>query len=84
MSGERIFQILAVALIGVAAYFLWQGDTDWLFAAAVLGACCFFISIRFQIKDRVRTREADEAELLEEGESDYIEDLPTTSQNREP
>ena len=74
MSGERIFQILAVALIGVAAWFLWNGDTDMLFAAVVLASCSFFISIRFQIKDRMRSREAAETELLDEGQTDYIDD----------
>lgn len=57
----RFFQILAVVLIGVAAYFLWTGNTDGLFIAAVLGAVCFFLSIRFQVKDRMRSR-ADETE----------------------
>ena len=69
MTTERIFQILAVALAEVAAYFLWQGDTDKLFVAAVLGACSFFLSIRFQFKERMRQREAAnaaEAEFEEE------------------
>jgi hypothetical protein len=69
MTTERIFQILAVALAGVAAYFLWQGDTDKLFVAAVLGACSFFLSIRFQFKERMLQREdaaASEAEMQEE------------------
>jgi hypothetical protein len=82
MTTERIFQILAVALAGVAAYFLWQGDTDKLFVAAVLGACSFFLSIRFQFKERMRQREADaasEAELEEESpnESKSDDSYPT-------
>ena len=77
MSGERIFQILAVVLIGIAAYFLRQGKTDWLFAAAVLGACAFFISIRFQIKSRMQ-RQAAEAEFDEEL------DEPSTEPKTEP
>jgi hypothetical protein len=80
MTGERIFQILAVVFAGVAAYFLWQGETDWLFVAAVLGACSFFISIRFQIKDRALAREAAEAELAEEPADDAEpEETPTNS-----
>ena len=56
---ERLFQILAVILAGVAAFFLWQGNTDGLFVSAVLGAVCFFLSIRFQVKERNNQREAE-------------------------
>jgi uncharacterized membrane protein len=54
---ERLFQILAVILIGVAAYFLWTGNKDGTFIAAVLGAVAFFLSIRFQVKERLKQRE---------------------------
>lgn len=59
---ERIFQITAVILIGVAAYFLWQGNTDGTFIAAVLGAAAFFLSVRFQVKERLKSRNDSEAE----------------------
>ncbi len=39
---ERVFQISAAVLIGVAAFFVWQGSTDAVFIAAVAGAVCFF------------------------------------------
>lgn len=54
---ERIFQILAVILAGVAAFFLWKGDSDGAFVAAVLGAVSFFLSVRFQVKERIKQRE---------------------------
>lgn len=54
---ERFFQITAVILIGVAAYFLWQGNGDGAFVAAVLGAIAFFLSVRFQVKGRLKQRE---------------------------
>ena len=54
---ERIFQILAVILAGIAAYFLWQGNNDGAFVAAVLGSVSFFLSIRFQVKERMKQRE---------------------------
>ena len=54
---ERFFQITAVILIGVAAYFLWNGNKDGVFVAAVLGAVAFFLSIRFQVKGRLKQRE---------------------------
>ena len=57
---ERVFQILAVILIGVAAYFLWSGHKDGVFVSAVLGAVCFFLSVRFQVKERLKTRETTE------------------------
>ena len=65
---ERIFQILAVILAGVAAYFLWIGNTDWLFLSAVAGAVCFFLSIRFQVKERLKVRDAERL-AEEEGEN---------------
>ncbi len=59
---ERLFQITAVILIGVAAYFLWTGNTDGVFIAAVLGAVAFFLSVRFQVKERLKQRENETAE----------------------
>ena len=59
---ERLFQITAVTLIGVAAYFLWKGNTDGTFIAAVLGAVAFFLSVRFQVKGRLKQRENEAAE----------------------
>lgn len=56
---ERVFQIAAVILAVVAAYFLWQGDTDGLFLGAVGGAVCFFLSVRSQVKGRLKQREAE-------------------------
>ncbi len=56
---ERVFQITAVILIGVAAYFLWQGNKDGTFVAAVLGAVAFFLSVRFQVKGRLKQRESE-------------------------
>lgn len=57
---ERLFQILAVVLAGIAAFFWYRGQTDALFVSAVLGAVCFFLSIRFQVKERLKRREASE------------------------
>lgn len=59
---ERFFQIAAVILIGIAAYFLWSGNTDGTFVAAVLGAVAFFLSVRFQVKGRLKERENEAAE----------------------
>ena len=49
----RTFQIVAVILAGIAAYFLWVENKDGVFVAIVLAACSFFLSIRFQAKARL-------------------------------
>ena len=56
---ELAFKILAVILIGVAAFFFWRGNADGAFVSAVLGSVCFFISYRFQVKERIRQRESE-------------------------
>ena len=61
---ERLFQILTVILVGVAAFSLWQGYSDGVFACGVLGACSFFLSVRFRIKERIKQREAEEIAKL--------------------
>jgi len=62
MIVERAFQIAAVVLAVAAAYFLWQGNGDGAFVSAVLGAVSFFLSVRFQVKERNRRRAAENAE----------------------
>lgn len=56
---ERVFQIVAVALAGVAAYFLWAGNKDGAFVSIVLACVAFFLSVRFQVKERNRLRESE-------------------------
>src|SRR5215203_2755129 len=55
---ERFFQILAVILAGVAAYFLWQGSADRAFVTAIFGAVSFFLSVRTAVKGRLTERDA--------------------------
>jgi len=64
---ERLLQILAVILLGIAAFFFWRGDSDWLFACVVLSICVFFLSMRFRIKARMLQSEAEQTpdELVE-------------------
>lgn len=64
----RIFQIVAVILAGVAAYFLWSGQDERAFVAAVVGAVAFFLSIGYQVKERNRIRETER--LSETADSD--------------
>ena len=44
-------------MAGAAAYFLWVANKDGAFVSAVLGCVAFFLSIRFQVKERNRIRE---------------------------
>lgn len=63
-----IFQIAAVIMAIVASYFLWIGNSDYTFVAIVLACLAFFLSIRFQVKERNRIRAA-EREAASEPES---------------
>ena len=68
MKIETIFQIVAVVLAGAAAYFLFTGNRDGAFVAAVLGCVSFFLSVRFQVKARNAERDAErEAAQASEG-----------------
>jgi hypothetical protein len=58
---DRVFQIVAVILAGIAAYFLWEGNKDGAFVSAVLGCVAFFLSVRSQVKERNRVRESETA-----------------------
>jgi hypothetical protein len=40
----------------IAAFFLWKGNVDGLFISSVAGAVCFFLSVRFQVKERMEKR----------------------------
>ena len=65
----QLFQILAVVLGGVAAFFFWQNNSDWAFASGVLAVCSFFLSIRYQYKARIAVRQP-AAVVEDEDESD--------------
>lgn len=65
---ELAFRILAVILAGIAAYFLWNASSESAFVSAVFGAVSFFLSVRFQVKNRLNERES-EREREETAES---------------
>ena len=58
---ERVFQIVAVILAGVAAYFFWTGNKDAAFVSLVFGCVSFFLSIRWQVKERREQREQEQS-----------------------
>ncbi|MEZ5345038.1 MAG: hypothetical protein R2681_05710 [Pyrinomonadaceae bacterium] len=60
---ERVFQIIAVVLAGIAAFFLYSGHKDAGFVTVVFGCVSFFLSVRVQSKKRV---EEENARLIEE------------------
>lgn len=66
MKVETVFQIVAVVLGGAAAYFLWSGNNDGAFVAAVSGSVAFFLSVRFQVKSRNAVREAEREAAYED------------------
>jgi hypothetical protein len=67
MKIERVFQIVAVILAGIAAYFLWTGNNDGAFVSAVLGCVAFFLSVRAQVKERNMLREREGSSADEAG-----------------
>lgn len=75
----RMFQILAAALIAVAAFFLWRADYDTAFVTAVIGICAFFLSMRFTFKSRVQERE--ELRSLEADSEDEAVKTPDNSKD---
>jgi len=59
MTIERVFQLLAAILAGIAAYFFLNENKDGMFVAAVFSAVAFLLSVRFQAKRRNRERDAE-------------------------
>ncbi len=75
---DLTFKILAVILAGVAAYFLWTGNNDGAFVSVVFGSVSFFLSIRFQVKERMDERAAErEAERRREEEREILDSEST-------
>ena len=68
MTLPIIFKILAVILGGIAAYFLWTAKNDAAFASVVGGCVCFFLSVRFEVKERNRLRSAEAEDARAEAE----------------
>ncbi|MFM9905976.1 MAG: hypothetical protein ACKVQJ_15545 [Pyrinomonadaceae bacterium] len=53
---ERVFQIAAVILAGIAAFFLWRGETESVFVSIVLCAVAYLVSLRFKVRARIKQR----------------------------
>jgi hypothetical protein len=63
----KLFQLLAVVLAGIAAYFLWTSQAEAAFVTVVLGVVSFFFGVRVDLKERNRIHKA-------EREANEIED----------
>ena len=56
---ERLFHIVAVTLMGIAAYLYWEdAHSDWTFAVVVVSVSSFFLAYRFRLKNRLVDRTA--------------------------
>lgn len=76
---QKDLKIAAVILLGIAAYFWFNGNNDIAFVTGVAGAVSFFLSVRFGSKTRVDERVAErlakeefESELMESNEFDNL------------
>lgn len=67
---ETIFQFAAIGLVGVAAFFLWKEDFETVFIISVVAFVSYFLSFRFQVKERLDKREAERIEQ-ENNELDF-------------
>jgi hypothetical protein len=69
---ERIWIILAAAMVLVAAAFLWRNNTSAAFVTATLGAVAWFLSYRAQLHGKIvaAERESEEQESDEESDED--------------
>jgi hypothetical protein len=70
---DRIFQVVAVVFGAAAAYFLWSANGDGAFVSAVLAAAAFFVSVRFQAKERLKAHEAEGAARVRDPEEETVE-----------
>jgi hypothetical protein len=71
-SFERLFQFFAAVLIATAVYFFLWGNYENVFVAAVVGSLCFFIGIRFQVKQRLEIRDNERQQPgMVSGETDF-------------
>ena len=67
---ERIWIILAAAMVMVAAVFLWRNNVSAAFVTATLGAVAWFLSYRAQIRAKLAATE-EEPDAPETNEDSY-------------
>lgn len=57
---KTLWLIVAVTLAIVAVVFMWRGNFDWAFVAAVLGVVAWFLNYRTQAKAFIAERDDDQ------------------------
>ena len=65
---KAIWMILAAAGGVLAVVFVFRGDFEKAFVAAVAGAVCWFLNYRVQLKERVASRNEEDEEIEESDE----------------
>jgi len=72
---EKAFQIGAVVLLGIAAVFFVLGNSDGVFISIVFACLSFFLSVRTQVKKRLKARaeEGSGEHLMTDGELEEAE-----------
>ena len=63
MTTERIWIMVAAAMLVVAGAFVWWNNMSAAFVTATLGAVAWFLSYRAQIRARLAATEADIEEV---------------------
>lgn len=73
----KIFwKIFAAVLAATAVYFVAIGNYERAFVAAAAGACCWLLSYRAQLKDKLNRDDADRRNAIQEdqNEGDTVEE----------
>lgn len=68
---EMGLKVLAVLLLGAAVYFYMSGESDRCFAAGVLSACSFFLSLRFRFKAQIAPDKGGDKDHMEAASEDH-------------
>ena len=66
---QRLFIIISIACLPVAAFFLWRRNLDATFVVATLGVVAYFLSYRAKIKAEMQENQETDLEDLQEDES---------------
>lgn len=63
---KRLWLIVALLLAAAAAVFMWRGNFDSAFVAAVLGCVAWFLNYRTHAKATITAADAEEEKLRNE------------------
>ncbi len=67
---KTLWLIVAVTLAIVAVVFMWRGNFDSAFVAAVLGTVAWFLNYRTQAKAATAARDAEQEDELKDLDND--------------